>query len=56
VARIGEERRLYKDLVGKPKERDHSEDCGTFGRMESERIIGRLAWERGNVMYSVGSG
>jgi hypothetical protein len=41
VARIGEERKLYKVLVGKPKERDCSEDGG---RMGSEWIFGRLAW------------
>jgi hypothetical protein len=27
-----------------PKERDHFEDQGVGGKMESERILGRLAW------------
>jgi hypothetical protein len=44
VARMGEERKLYKVLVGSPKERDHWEDQGVGGKMESEWILGRLAW------------
>jgi hypothetical protein len=36
VARIGEERKVYKVLEGKP------EDVG--GKMGSEWIVGRLAW------------
>jgi hypothetical protein len=32
-----------------PKERDHLEDQGVGGRMESEWILGRLAWEGGGV-------
>jgi hypothetical protein len=40
VARMGEERKLYKES---PKERDHSEDQGIGGRMGSEWILGRLA-------------
>jgi hypothetical protein len=28
---------------GSPKERDHSEDQGVEGRMESEWVVGRLA-------------
>jgi hypothetical protein len=43
VARMGEERKLYKVLVGKPEERDHWEDQGVGGRMGSEWILGRLA-------------
>jgi hypothetical protein len=35
VARMGEERKVYKALVGKPKEGDHSEDQGVDGRMGS---------------------
>jgi hypothetical protein len=38
------EREVYKVLVGKPEEGDHSEDQGVGGRMESEWILGRLAW------------
>jgi hypothetical protein len=41
VARMGEERKLYKVLVG--KETDHSEDQGVGGKMGSEWILGRLA-------------
>jgi hypothetical protein len=43
VACMGEERKLYKVLVGSPKERDHSEDQSVGGRVESEWILGRLA-------------
>jgi hypothetical protein len=43
VARIGEERKVYKVLVG-PKERDHWEDQGVGGKMGSEWILGRLDW------------
>jgi hypothetical protein len=42
---MGEERKVYKVLLGKPEgERDHSEDQGVDGRMGSEWILGRLAW------------
>jgi hypothetical protein len=37
------ERKLYKVLVGMPKERHHSEDQGVDGSMGSEWILGRLA-------------
>jgi hypothetical protein len=37
VARIGEERNVYRALIGKP------EDQGVDGRMGSEWILGRLA-------------
>jgi hypothetical protein len=39
VARMGEERKLYKGLVGSPKERDHWEDRGA-DRLGSEWILG----------------
>jgi hypothetical protein len=42
-----EERKVYKVLVGKPKERDHLEDQGINGRMESEWILGRFAGRGG---------
>jgi hypothetical protein len=42
VARMGEKRKLYKVLVGSPRERDHSEDLTVGGRMGSEWILGRL--------------
>jgi hypothetical protein len=41
---MGEERKVYKVLVGKPKERDHLEDQGVGGKMGSEWILGILAW------------
>jgi hypothetical protein len=40
---MGDERKVYRVLVGKPKERDHLEDQGVDGRMRSEWILGRLA-------------
>jgi hypothetical protein len=43
VARMGEERKVYKVLVGKPEERDHLEDQGVGAKMGSEWILGRLA-------------
>jgi hypothetical protein len=39
---MGEERRVYRVLVGKP-ERDQLEDQGRDGRMGSEYILGRVA-------------
>jgi hypothetical protein len=42
VACIGQERKMYKVLVGKPEERDLLEDKGIDGRMGSEWILGRL--------------
>jgi hypothetical protein len=47
VARMGEERKVYKVLVESPKERDHWEDQGVGGKMGSEWILERLAWECG---------
>jgi hypothetical protein len=44
---MGEERKVNKVLVRKPKERDHSEDQGIDGRMTLEKILGRLAWGGG---------
>jgi hypothetical protein len=41
---LGEERNVYKVLVGKPKERDHWKNQGVGGKMASEWILGRLAW------------
>jgi hypothetical protein len=40
VARMGEERKVYRVLVGKLKERDHSEDRVVGGSMGSEWILG----------------
>jgi hypothetical protein len=39
---MGQERKVYKVLVGKP-EGDYLEDQGIDGRMGSEWILGRLA-------------
>jgi hypothetical protein len=44
VARMGEDKKVYKVLVGKPEGRDHLEDQGVGGKMGSEWILGRLAW------------
>jgi hypothetical protein len=38
-----EERKAYKVLVGKPVEKDHSEDRGVDGRTGLEWILVRLA-------------
>jgi hypothetical protein len=45
VACMGEERNVYKVLMGKPegKERDHLGDQGVDGRMGSEWILGRVS-------------
>jgi hypothetical protein len=40
VARMGEERKVYKVLMGKPKERDHSEDQSVDGIRKDLREIG----------------
>jgi hypothetical protein len=42
---MGEERKVYKVLVGKPEgKRPHWKDQGVGGKMGSEWILGRLAW------------
>jgi hypothetical protein len=43
VACVRDKGKLYKVLVGSPKERVYSEDQGVDGRMRSEFILGRLA-------------
>jgi hypothetical protein len=43
VARMGEERKVCRVLVGKPEERDHSEDRERDGRMVPECILRRSA-------------
>jgi hypothetical protein len=43
VARMGEERKVFRALVGKRGGKDHPEDRGVNGRMGSEWILGRLA-------------
>jgi hypothetical protein len=44
---MGEERKVYKVLVGKPEGRRPlgRPDQGAGGKMRSERILGRMAWE-----------
>jgi hypothetical protein len=42
VARMGEDRKVYKVWWESPKERDHSKDQGVGRRMGSEWILGRL--------------
>jgi hypothetical protein len=41
---MGEERNVYKVLVGKPEGKDRSEEQGVGGRIGSEWILTRLAW------------
>jgi hypothetical protein len=43
VARMGEERNVYKGLMGRPEGKRPLEDQGVDGRMGSEWILGRLA-------------
>jgi hypothetical protein len=40
---MGEEIKLYRVFVEKPKEKNHLEDQGVDGRIGSEWILGRLA-------------
>jgi hypothetical protein len=54
VARMGEERNVYKVLMGKPEGKNHLEDQGVDGRIGSEWILDRLAW--GVRLDPVGSG
>jgi hypothetical protein len=44
VARMGEERKVYKVLVGKLEGKRRSEDQGVDGRMGSELILERMVW------------
>jgi hypothetical protein len=41
---MGEERKVYKVLVGQPEGKSYLEDQGVDGMMGSECILGRLAW------------
>jgi hypothetical protein len=43
VARMGEERQVYRVLAGGPKERGHLEDQGINGRIGLQWMLGRLA-------------
>jgi hypothetical protein len=40
---MGEERKVYRVLMGKQKEREHLEDQGVDGRVRSEWILVRWA-------------
>jgi hypothetical protein len=40
---VGEERNVYRVLIGKPEEKDHMEDQGVDGRVGSKRTLGKLA-------------
>jgi hypothetical protein len=42
VARMGEERKVYRLLVGKPEVKSHSEEQDVDGRMGLEWVLGRL--------------
>jgi hypothetical protein len=41
---MGDERKVYKVLVGKPKGKRPLEDQGVGGKMASEWILWSLAW------------
>jgi hypothetical protein len=43
VDRMGEKRKMFRVLVGKPEGKNHLEDQGVNGRMGSKCILGRLA-------------
>jgi hypothetical protein len=43
VACMGEERNVYKVLMGKPEGKNNNKDQGVDGTMGSEWILGRLA-------------
>jgi hypothetical protein len=51
---MGEERKVYESLVGKPEGKAHWEDHGVIGSIGSEWILRRLAGECG--LDSTGSG
>jgi hypothetical protein len=53
VARMGEERKIYKISVGKHEGKNHSEDRGVDGRMGLE-CFWEIGWECG--VDSSGSG
>jgi hypothetical protein len=55
VARMGEERKVYKVLVGKPEGKRPLGNQSIDGRTGSEWILGRLAG-RGCGLDSTGSG
>jgi hypothetical protein len=42
VARMGEGRKVYRVLVGKPEGKNHLKDQGVDGRMGSKWTLGRL--------------
>jgi hypothetical protein len=56
VAGMGEGRKLYRVLVGKPEGKDHLEDQGVDGRMGSKWILERLVGGGGCAVDSPGSG
>jgi hypothetical protein len=43
VASMGEERNVYRVLMGNPEGKNHLEDQGVDGMMGSEWILGRLS-------------
>jgi hypothetical protein len=55
VGRIREERKCTKFLWESPRERDHSEDQGVAGRMESEWVLGKVAGRCGVDSFGSGS-
>jgi hypothetical protein len=54
---MGEERKMFRVLVGKPEGKNHLEDQGVDGRMGSKCILGRLAggvWS-GSICLMIGT-
>jgi hypothetical protein len=56
VERMGEQRKLYKVLVGKRESRNHLEDRRVDGRMVLDWITGRLIGGKGCGADSPGTG
>jgi hypothetical protein len=51
---MGEGRKVYRVLVGKPEERNHLKDQGVDGRMGSKCTLGRLAGGSGFTWLRIG--
>jgi hypothetical protein len=56
VTRVGEERKRYKTLVGKPEGNNHSEDRREDGKDEIRMNLGETDCGCGCGMDSIGSG
>jgi hypothetical protein len=56
VAHVGDGRKVYRFLVGKPEGKHQLEDRGVDGRMRSKWTLGRLVGRGGGLEDSPGSG